>query len=120
MPKRICNHPRCHKLIPFKERYCETHKREEVADRRRAYDETRDKKYKDFYQTKEWKYKRGRVLERDNYLCQHCLKNMIFKAADVVHHIIEIKCAWSLRLEEKNLLSLCHACHNEIHHSKEG
>jgi len=119
MPKRMCNFENCNKIIPFKKRYCEEHekiKKFQLREHNKRYlNERSDTKEQDFYKKKEWKIKRATILQRDNYLCQHCLKEMIFTPADLVHHIIDIKVDWSKRLEDENLISLCVGCHNAIH-----
>lgn len=66
-----------------------------------------------FYKSTDWKRTRQLALIRDNYLCQHCLKDHCFTPADMVHHIVEVKQDWSKRLAIKNLESLCNACHNK-------
>ena len=55
---------------------------------------------------------RLKVLERDNYLCQHCRKDISAKNMAVVHHINEIKSDNTM----KNLMSLCKSCHNKHHY----
>ncbi|WP_069649649.1 HNH endonuclease [Caloranaerobacter ferrireducens] len=121
-PKKPCNYPGCPELVEGNERYCDKHKylaEKEKADRNKYYDKyirnVRDKKYTEFYHSKEWEKTRRLVLSRDKGLCQHCLKENKIVFADVVHHIVELKQDWSKRLELDNLISLCHECHNKIH-----
>jgi len=54
-------------------------------------------------------------IRQERPLCEACLRSGISTAADEVHHIIPIDEAPWLRLEPKNLLSLCTACHDKIH-----
>lgn len=68
-----------------------------------------------FYNSKEWKYIRKVVLIRDNYCCCNCLKDGRITKAETVHHKVELKDAWELRLDTTNLVSLCNKCHNKIH-----
>ncbi|WP_349773696.1 HNH endonuclease [Sutcliffiella horikoshii] len=56
-------------------------------------------------------------MERDNHLCQRCIKQSKLQAAQLVHHIVEVKVDWSKRLELTNLESICHSCHNKHHKS---
>jgi 5-methylcytosine-specific restriction protein A len=103
-------------------RYCDKHKGKEQqskAERHRYYDEhMRDQQAREFYHSKEWERVRLAALARDNFLCQHCLRNNRITPADMVHHIIEIKRDWSKRLDLDNLISLCNSCHNKIPHYK--
>lgn len=75
----------------------------------------RDKESKAFYSSVAWRECRRIVLERDNYLCQLCLKDKTLKPADLVHHIVYLRNDWSLALSEDNLISVCHQCHEHIH-----
>ncbi len=77
----------------------------------------RSKDAKRFYNSKEWKGIRHRVLVRDNYLCQRCLRNKLIVTAEVVHHKKELEDHPELSLVEDNLESLCHKCHTG-HHKK--
>lgn len=67
-------------------------------------------KNKDFYNSKSWKTIRRQALERDDFLCQHCLKKDILKQAKIVDHIIPINKKAELRLKLSNLQSLCTSC----------
>lgn len=126
MPKRAlkpCKKIGCNKLTRDKTGYCEEHKvlaEQNKKERNKYYDEhvrnKRDKKYRDFYHSKEWERVRQRALVRDKGLCQHCIKENKITMADMVHHIIPIKDDWSKRLDLDNLVSLCHTCHNKILH----
>ncbi len=79
----------------------------------------RDERSRTFYKSREWKQARQVILQRDNHLCQVCLKVNKITPADMVHHIIELKDDWEKRLNEDNLVSLCNACHNKVHGIKE-
>lgn len=78
----------------------------------------RDQESKAFYNSKAWKKKRPIILKRDHYLCQYCLQRKTITPADVVHHIKELKDYPELALEDENLISLCHTCHNYEHPDK--
>jgi hypothetical protein len=70
-----------------------------------------DSDYKNYLNTPEWKSKRERVLIRDNYLCQGCLKN---RAIDV-HHLTYANIKDELFFQ---LISLCKDCHAKTHKDK--
>ena len=71
---------------------------------------------------KKWGYQQGgnygfentkaKVLNRDNYICQHC-KGRRKDSKLEVHHIIYRSNGGSD--EEDNLITLCHACHKGVH-----
>lgn len=117
--KRPCGEIGCGNLT--EKTYCETHQKNAEENRRKStqiYNRYgRDSKINAFYLSKEWKRVRALAYERDNGLCQRCLKGSVLKRADVVHHIVEVKEDWSLRLTLDNLESLCHSCHNAHHKS---
>lgn len=85
----------------------------------KQYDDSRrNKKARDFYNSPEWKSMRNYVYKRDGMLCQRCLKLDRYTPADVVHHKIELldgEIGWENRLNEENLESICHKCHNKEH-----
>lgn len=71
---------------------------------------------------KKWGYQQGgnygfentkaKVLNRDNYICQHC-KGRRKDSKLEVHHIIYRSNGGSDK--EDNLITLCHACHKGVH-----
>ena len=63
-----------------------------------------------FYKSAPWRKLRRIILNR-NPLCVCCLDEGHTKAADVVDHITPIKQGGE-KLDESNLQSLCHKCHN--------
>jgi 5-methylcytosine-specific restriction enzyme A len=65
-----------------------------------------------FYQTKEWKKLRKKVL-MENPWCTECLKEGMYVEGTECDHIIPIKIRPDLSLEQSNLQLLCH-----VHHSK--
>ncbi|MBZ9633179.1 HNH endonuclease [Clostridium sp. FP1] len=95
--------------------YCEEHElsKNEVSKR---YDNSRDNKYVSFYNSVGWKKLRRQALARDYGVCQHCLREGQVIAADMVHHIVEVRVDWLLRLVLGNLVSLCDSCHKKIPH----
>ena len=69
-------------------------------------------KYKQYLNSELWKFKRKKVLERDNYLCQACLTNK----ADEVHHLTYDNCYDEPLFE---LISVCKRCHQKIESKKQ-
>lgn len=63
-----------------------------------------------FYGTTAWKTLRDRKLQKDP-LCQMCLSKGFLKDGHDIDHIIEIKDDYSLRLDIRNLQTLCRSCH---------
>jgi len=47
-------------------------------------------------------------------LCEHCMTKDITRPATEVHHIESIARAPHKRLDITNLMSVCHACHEEL------
>ncbi|WP_328031817.1 HNH endonuclease signature motif containing protein [Halalkalibacterium halodurans] len=116
-PKRPCAEIGCGNLT--EKTYCKIHEKNAVENQRikqRAYNRYgRDPVIDAFYKSPEWRRLRALAFERDNGLCQRCLKRGILKRADVVHHLIEVKEDWNRRLDLEILESLCHGCHNAEH-----
>lgn len=73
-----------------------------------------------FYMSKKWKDKRQYILHRDGFLCQECKKYGRNNEAKIVHHIIEVEEEPSLKMNNKNLISVCYSCHNKLHPEKGG
>ena len=69
---------------------------------------------KAFYNSKAWKQVRDAVLKRDLYLCVNC-----GQPAEEVHHKIHLSPTnindSHIALNCDNLVSLCRACHFDIH-----
>lgn len=72
-----------------------------------------DLKKQGFYHWPAWRRLRRLALQRDHYLCQHCLKKGTIKTATEVHHIKPIADFPELALDLGNLVSLCWNCHEE-------
>lgn len=85
----------------------------------------REKQIYKFYKTDEWIELRDDVLREDHYECQHCLKQGRYTRAYMVHHVNEVRKRPGLALsrtyidkegsEQRNLVSLCFACHEAEH-----
>lgn len=62
----------------------------------------------EFRNTKKWQKKRKEIKERDNFLCQICLKENRFEYNNLsVHHIVPLIEDYNLRLDDDNLITLC-------------
>lgn len=72
-----------------------------------------------FHWSSEWKAKREDIKERDRYLCRACLAGLPGTVRRLnqddlsVHHIISLEADYSLRLDDKNLVTLCRYHHEE-------
>ncbi|WP_407938551.1 HNH endonuclease [Niallia nealsonii] len=75
----------------------------------------REDKLIKFYKSRAWKDLREVALRRDNYECQNCKGRGRYHRAQCVHHIKEVKPHPELALTLDNLMSLCNACHNQVH-----
>lgn len=88
-------------------------KRQEVPTVRKG-------KYQDVYQDKRWKQLRQIKLV-NNPACERCDALGRVSLADEVHHIIPFDRGKSqeeieaLAFDYENLMSVCDACHDEIH-----
>ncbi len=71
-----------------------------------------------FRNSPKWQKKRKHIKERDNYLCQICIREMYntrrkYNCNDLqVHHAVPINSSDELKLEDSNLITLC-----SMHHS---
>lgn len=101
---------RCGKRIPSGST-CEC-----VKKRHKEYDRySRDKKSKNFYNSREWERGRAAALDSDGgidvYLFMTEGKIVI---ADMVHHIVPLKDDWNKRIDIDNLISLSEGTHSMI------
>lgn len=71
---------------------------------------TEEKKFKDSYLFKEWRFN---VFKRDNYICQKCKEPTGGKLE--AHHIENFITRIDLRIELSNGITLCKNCHNYFH-----
>ena len=114
--------PRCKRLMPYGKRYCsecepivEKMKEEQRKARGRVSSKgyaQQNKKYIQFYKSKEWKMLSQKKLQDTQYKCECC-----GKLATEVHHIdpIQKPSGWERRLDYDNLMSVCVICHNGKH-----
>ena len=81
-------------------------------------------KLHDFYICSAWLKLRAEVLEEHKSECQHCKQKGFYKKADTVHHVQYVRKHPELALsktyiykgiEHKNLIPLCHDCHERTH-----
>lgn len=73
------------------------------------------KETKKLYKSKDWHTLRHMALERDNHLCQMCLRKHRYTDAELVHHMIYVKSDFQKALDLDNLMCVCSKCHNRIH-----
>ncbi|WP_125589758.1 HNH endonuclease [Companilactobacillus jidongensis] len=127
---RRCKHGGCHNLVSGTELFCNEH-----ADELPAYQERMNKmhqhiashtkdynsnvrykskersKRESFYHSGQWKKLRLFVLERDNYLCQYCLRFGLVRPAKIVDHVVPAQAAPELMTDISNLVTCCNTCH---------
>ena len=71
-----------------------------------------------FRNSPKWQKKRRKIKERDNYICQICIRELYGTNRKYnheglqVHHAIPINSNENLKLDENNLITLC-----SMHHS---
>lgn len=113
MIMKPCSKPGCINKIPRgqKPAYCAEHQRKQS----RTYDKQRNPQAVAFYNSAAWRKFRANVLAERLHLCEPCRERGELNAADTVHHIIEIKDDWSMRLCRSNVQAICRACHNRVH-----
>lgn len=77
-----------------------------------------DRGWKEFYHTREWTGKRREILARDRHECKRCREHGVYRHATTVHHMVHLREAPELALEDTNLISLCSECHEAVHPEK--
>ena len=105
-PKKPCAYPGCPKLTDG--RYCEEHKKL-MDERYNRYE--RPYKSEERYGA-EWRRVRNLYIKA-HPLCEECLKEGRYTAAELVHHIKPINEGGANT--DENLMSLCVSCHGCIH-----
>ena len=84
-----------------------------------------------FYKTDDWLELRDDIIRDAHYECQHCMKAGIYKRAEMVHHINEVRKRPDLALTREftdaitgetiiNLVALCNSCHEKEHPDRFG
>ena len=75
-----------------------------------------------FRSTQVWQRKRDEIRERDNQLCQVCIRLLYDTEQQYtydglsVHHINPLKSAYDKRLDNDNLITLCEMHHEMAEH----
>lgn len=79
-------------------------------------------RYRKLLNSARWHTVRAAVIARDRGLCRDCADAGLIRAATEVHHIVPVETAGAsaarmqqLALDQTNLVSLCHACHQQRH-----
>lgn len=78
------------------------------------------KLYKKLIGCKQWRDLRNHYIST-HLLCERCLQQDIYTAAQAVHHKIPVESGHNeqecrdLCYSESNLMSVCYRCHSEIH-----
>jgi len=67
--------------------------------------------YQDYLAYPEWKEKRKRIKERDNFKCVKCGSQKELQ----VHHIIYIEDKKPWEYNDNLLITLCDECHKDVH-----
>lgn len=98
--------------------YCGKIHKGDCARKPKDYHVKQDKIRK-FRKSTEWTKCRERILERDEYCCQICLaKGHITSSQSLhVHHIVPLQKNWDMRIDERNLISLCSEHHTDVHNN---
>ena len=106
-PLKPCRYPGCPNLC--EKDYCSEH----AGLMAKSYNKyTRSNNHNKRY-GREWKRIRDRYAN-SHPLCEMCLKEGRYTPMTEVHHILPIKQGGTN--ENSNLMSLCHSCHEKIHH----
>jgi ferredoxin len=75
-----------------------------------------DKNEQRFYSSNEWIILAESVRRKFCGMCAICLlKDNEINYVEAVHHIVELKEDWNLRLSKENLICLCSSCHSKVH-----
>lgn len=109
---------RCGKQIPIQNKCCDDcigYYQKQNAKYQKKYDSTK-RVNADFYESLEWKSIREVVITKANGLdlYEYYINKAIVKA-NTVHHIIEVKEDYELRLDITNLIPLSASNHKKIH-----
>lgn len=105
-PMKHCAVPGCPGLAPVGTSYCDIHRQEREAGKRRAYDARRASSARRGY-GQAWRAIRAGFLQ-EHPKCERCGDR-----AAHVHHRLPLKSGGTNAWE--NLQALCAACHNKMH-----
>ena len=99
-------------------KYCgKIHDVDYICDKKPKSKNKRDRQFSDFRSGSDWKQKREHIKIRDNFACVACLRQLpgTLKRVNTenlsVHHITPLNKNFSMRLDDKNLITLC-----DFHH----
>ena len=90
-------------------------KKEAIAKRQKK----QDSKINKFRWSKAWQRKRAEIRERDNQVCQVCVRKLHgyirqFETDNLsVHHIVPLEVDFNKRMDNENLITLC-SMHHEM------
>lgn len=101
-PKTPCRHPGCPELIPYGQKYCETHKKLHPEETRSAG--------KRGYGSRWQKFSRNYL--KTHPLCVRCQKEGKYVRATVVDHIKPHRGDPKLFWDVENMQPLCKSCHD--------
>lgn len=104
--KRPCRAAGCRNLTTDRSGHCDEHKSTENGWAKR--EKLRGNRHARGY-GKEWERTRARILRRDRYLCQPCLRAGRATTANEVDHITAKEHGGTE--EDANLQAICLACH---------
>ena len=116
---KFCNHQGCRRLVELGTRYCTEHEKaaaEREAQRQAEYDQDtrrrRDAQFTAFYHSREWARKRKYIISIYDGIDVYAYyaKHKVIRAT-AVHHIDELKEAWSMRLADSNLIPMSDSSH---------
>lgn len=120
--------PRCRRMIPVGQQYCEAcrpvveqqleqYRAENKRKKNKKYNQARREKYAAFYRSKEWRTLSASFMQAAGYRCQAHASDRCNGLAMEVHHVQPIQTpeGWERRLDWSNLEAVCTACHNVRH-----
>jgi 5-methylcytosine-specific restriction protein A len=103
-PKKRCGYPGCPRTT--RQRYCDEH----LPIARRFYDRRRGTTKERGYDG-DWERVAEHRRHLDSGLCQHCIRDGLVTASNLVDHILPIHIRPDWRLEIDNTQVLCRDCH---------
>lgn len=119
--KKTC---KCGAIIDYADKYCgecELEVKYTKAERNKTYDKNvrnlRDKKYTEFYHSKQWRHVVERVKKKYNYMdiYSYYINNKI-EYGKICHHVRELKMdGWDSRLDTNVIVYVTHDNHTLIH-----
>lgn len=105
-PKRLCAYPGCNQLVDSGR--CEKHAKQE----QQRYDKQRGSAADRGYDSRWQRFRE--IYMRSHPLCVMCEDKGYIVKADLIHHIRPLDQGGE-KYADNNLMSVCNACHEEIH-----